>query len=92
MKPLRAHGVWWIIVFLYSQVVHTSMSILNCPSIQGSDQSIAAVSLTKPAESFMLKYCTYMYFRHIIVCRNISMFLLLHAIIIPPMHTFPPSS
>ena len=46
MKPLRAHGAWWIIIFLYSQVAYTSMSILNCPRVRGSDQSITAVSIS----------------------------------------------
>lgn len=46
MKPLRAHGAWWIIILLYSQVAHTSMSILNCPRVRGSNQSITAVSLS----------------------------------------------
>eukprot|EP00731_Ephydatia_muelleri_P010295 Em0005g881a len=31
------HGLWWIAVLIYTHVVHTSMSILNCPRLPGSD-------------------------------------------------------
>ena len=29
------YGLWWIVVLMYTHVVHTSMSILNCPILPG---------------------------------------------------------
>ena len=43
-KSLRKHGYWWMILLLYSHVLHTSMSILNCPMIPDSTGNIAPVS------------------------------------------------
>ena len=38
------HGLWWIVVLMYTHVVHTSMSILNCPRLPGSDGNTTNVS------------------------------------------------
>ena len=35
-KPLEHHGLWWVVLLLYSHTVYTSMTILNCPSISDS--------------------------------------------------------
>ena len=45
LRLLRHHGLWWILLLLYSHVVHTSISILDCPMLRDpSDQSISPVS------------------------------------------------
>ena len=31
------HGVWWLMVLLYTPAVHTSVSILHCPSFPAQD-------------------------------------------------------
>ena len=28
---VKHHGIWWIILMVYAHMVHTSMSILECP-------------------------------------------------------------
>ena len=28
---LEHHGIWWIILLLYAHIIHTSVSILECP-------------------------------------------------------------
>ena len=43
-KPLNHHGVWWVILLLYSHVVYTSMTVLNCPSITDTIGTTSAVS------------------------------------------------
>ena len=42
-KPLNHHGVWWVLLLLYSHVVYTSMTVLNCPSITDTDGATSAV-------------------------------------------------
>ena len=32
-QPTRWYGIWTLTMFMYTQIVHTSMSILNCPVI-----------------------------------------------------------
>lgn len=34
LKVLDHYGLWWIVLLLYTHVVHTSLSILNCPYIE----------------------------------------------------------
>ena len=41
---LSWHGLWWIVLLLYTHVLHTSMSILNCPILPGRDGSHVSVS------------------------------------------------
>ena len=36
---LKHHGIWWIILLLYTHLVHTSMSILNCPFLTLTNSS-----------------------------------------------------
>jgi hypothetical protein len=36
---LSWHGLWWIVLLMYTHVLHTSMSILNCPILPGKDGS-----------------------------------------------------
>ena len=43
-KTVAWHGLWWIILLMYSHVLHTSMSILNCPILPETDSSDASVS------------------------------------------------
>ena len=43
---LSWHGLWWIVLLLYTHVLHTSMSILNCPILPDRDGSHVSVSLT----------------------------------------------
>ena len=33
IKSLKMHGVWWLVVLIYTHVVYASMTILNCPLI-----------------------------------------------------------
>ena len=37
-------GVWWIVLFMYTHVVHTSISILNCPILPGRSGDLVPVS------------------------------------------------
>ncbi len=37
------HGLWWVVLLQYTHVVHTSMSILNCPMIDDQDTGGAPV-------------------------------------------------
>ena len=41
---LKHYGIWWIVLLLYTHLVHTSMSILNCPSLTMA----GSVSYNKP--------------------------------------------
>jgi hypothetical protein len=41
-KTVAWHGLWWIILLMYSHVLHTSMSILNCPILPETDSSDAS--------------------------------------------------
>jgi len=43
VKRSKHHGVWWIALLLYSHVVYTSMTLLNCPSITDTDGATFAV-------------------------------------------------
>ena len=43
LKPLEYHGVWWVVLLLYSHVVYTSMTIFNCPSITDKLGTTSAV-------------------------------------------------
>ncbi|XP_064396716.1 uncharacterized protein LOC135343670 isoform X3 [Halichondria panicea] len=36
MKSLNHHGYWLIVILLYPQLVHTSISLLNCPQLPDS--------------------------------------------------------
>lgn len=38
-KTLKWDGLWWIVLLMYTHVIHTSMSILNCPILPGKDGS-----------------------------------------------------
>eukprot|EP00731_Ephydatia_muelleri_P010299 Em0005g885a len=37
------NGLWWLVVLMYTHVVHTSMSILNCPRLPGSNGNTSNV-------------------------------------------------
>lgn len=39
-RPCPWHGVWWLILLLYTPVLHTSMSVLNCPIIPFGNTSV----------------------------------------------------
>ena len=39
------HGVWWLIVLLYTPAVHTSVSILHCPSFPVQDFNSTGFSM-----------------------------------------------
>ena len=43
-KVLTWHGLWWIVLLMYNHVLHTSMSILNCPRLPGKDDLHIPVS------------------------------------------------
>jgi hypothetical protein len=45
MMMLKHHGIWWIVLLLYAHLIHTSISILNCPSLTMANRS---VSYNKP--------------------------------------------
>lgn len=34
-RPCDWHGVWWLVLLLYTPLLHTSMSLLDCPSLKG---------------------------------------------------------
>ena len=38
-RPCPWHGVWWLVLLLYTSVLHTSMTILNCPIFHAADGS-----------------------------------------------------
>ena len=43
-RLIQHHGLWWILLLLYSHLVHTSMSILDCPMLRDpSDQTVRPV-------------------------------------------------
>ena len=31
------YGLWWVVLLQYTHVVHTSMSILNCPTLPNKE-------------------------------------------------------
>ena len=46
LRLIHHHWLWWILLLLYSHLVHTSMSILDCPMLRdSSDQTVRPVSL-----------------------------------------------
>lgn len=42
-KALNNHGVWWVLLFIYTHVVYSSLTVLNCPSITDSNGAISPV-------------------------------------------------
>ena len=44
-KPLQHHGLWLVGLAAYSHLVHTSMTVLNCPSIISANGDLTPVSL-----------------------------------------------
>ena len=36
-RPCSWHGVWWLLLLLYTPLLHNSISILNCPIISAHD-------------------------------------------------------
>ena len=34
-------GLWWIVLFLYSPVVHTSVTVLHCPYIETLEEYVS---------------------------------------------------
>ena len=32
-RSVQHYGLWWIVLLLYSHVVHSCLSVLNCPSL-----------------------------------------------------------
>ena len=53
------YGLWWIVLFMYTHVVHTSMSILNCPILPGRSGDHAPVSTA--TTEFVTWCCTSIY-------------------------------
>ena len=43
MKSLQHHGLWWAGLLLYTTLLHTSMSVLDCPSVPEADGSSTIV-------------------------------------------------
>lgn len=41
------HGVWWLILLLYTPIVHTSVTILHCPSFPAQEVNSTLIS-TQP--------------------------------------------
>ena len=41
------HGVWWLLLLLYTPAVHTSFAVLHCPSLPGPDSNSTRIS-TEP--------------------------------------------
>ena len=37
------HGLWWILLLMYTHTVHTSMSILNCPRLPNENKEFSNV-------------------------------------------------
>ena len=37
-------SLWWIVLLMYTHVIHTSMSILNCPILPGRTGDYVPVS------------------------------------------------
>ena len=56
------HGLWWIVLLMYTHVVHTSMSILNCPILPGRSGDYVPVSARK--ELWGTLQLTYTVFRN----------------------------
>ena len=54
------HGLWWIVLLLYTHILHTSMSILNCPILPGRDDSHVPVSLLHRLPN--VQHIIYVYF------------------------------
>ena len=38
---LRHYGIWWIVLLLYTQLVHTSLSILECPFLSNYELPVS---------------------------------------------------
>ena len=36
-RPCDWHAVWWLLLLLYTPTLHTSMSLLNCPALDGEE-------------------------------------------------------
>ena len=53
-RLIQHHGLWWILLLLYSHLVHTSMSILDCPMLRDpSDQTVRPVSFCMCNQCFV---------------------------------------
>lgn len=39
------HGVWWLLLLLYTPVIHTSFSILYCPSLPARNSNSTRISI-----------------------------------------------
>ncbi len=44
MSRIPWFGLWWVTILQYSHIVHTSMTILNCPLLPDNDGNVTAVS------------------------------------------------
>ena len=42
LRTLKHHGVWLIVLLLYTNLIHTSMSILECPFILDYDFPVSS--------------------------------------------------
>ena len=51
IRVLDHFGLWWIVLFLYSPVVHTSVTVLHCPYIETLEEY---VSLQYPDSVYIL--------------------------------------
>ena len=56
-RLIQHHGLWWILLLLYSHLVHTSVSILDCPMLRDpSDQIVRPVSFCMHNQ-FLTLFC-----------------------------------
>lgn len=37
LRPRHWHGLWWLLLLLYTPTVHTSVSLLDCPALEGEE-------------------------------------------------------
>ena len=52
--PVPWHGLWWVVILLFTPAIHTSMSILNCPHLP-SEEDKSAVSASNWSLSVLSK-------------------------------------
>ncbi len=46
-RKLKYHGVWVIVLLIYTHTVHTAMSFLNCPAITDTSGDTLSVSASE---------------------------------------------
>ena len=46
-RPPSSHGVWSVVLLMYTNIVHTALTVLHCHNITNTQGDSSAVSMFK---------------------------------------------